>query len=95
MSSDGYVQLANVYAAMKKWDHVARVRQSMKDNKVIKTPGYSWIEVKNVVHEFQSGDRVHPELSLIHEILNKLKKEMKSEGYVPDLRFTLHDMGDE
>ncbi|KAE8677409.1 Pentatricopeptide repeat-containing protein [Hibiscus syriacus] len=37
-SAAGYVQLANVYAAMSKWDHVARVRRSMKDNGVIKTP---------------------------------------------------------
>lgn len=44
-STDGYVQLANVYAEMKRWDDVAWVRQLMKENKVVKTPGCSWIEV--------------------------------------------------
>ncbi|XP_057476645.1 pentatricopeptide repeat-containing protein At4g16835, mitochondrial [Actinidia eriantha] len=95
MSAAGYVQLANVYAATNRWDHVARVRRSMKDNKVIKTPGYSWIEVKSVVHEFRSGDRVHPELRLIHEKLNELEKKLKLAGYVPDLEFALHDVGEE
>ncbi|KAK8640094.1 hypothetical protein V6N13_138456 [Hibiscus sabdariffa] len=94
-SAAGYVQLANVYAATNKWDHVARVRRSMKDNKVIKTPGYSWIEINSTVHEFRSGDRVHPELESIHEKLNELEKKMKLAGYVPDLEFALHDVGEE
>ncbi|KAK9280256.1 hypothetical protein L1049_013944 [Liquidambar formosana] len=76
-SAADYVQLANVYAAMNRWDHVARVRRLMKDNKVVKTPGYSWIEVKSVVHEFRSGDRIHPELASIHKKLNELEQKMK------------------
>ncbi|XWS49151.1 hypothetical protein CRYUN_Cryun13aG0139100 [Craigia yunnanensis] len=94
-SAAGDVQLANVYAAMNKSDHVARIRQSMKDNKVVKTPGYSWIELKSIVHEFRSGDKVHPELAFIHEKLNELEKKMKLAGYVPDLEFALHDVGEE
>ncbi|GKV10811.1 hypothetical protein SLEP1_g22122 [Rubroshorea leprosula] len=94
-SAAAYVQLANVYAAMNRWDHVARVRQSMKDNKVVKTPGYSWIEIKSVVHEFRSSDRLHPELASINEKLNELEKKMKLAGYIPDLEFALHDVGEE
>lgn len=90
-----YVQLANIYAAMKKWDHVARIRLSMKENNVVKMPGYSWIEVGTVVHEFRSGDRVHPELVSIHEKLKELEKNMKLAGYVPDLEFALHAVGEE
>ncbi|KAA8522179.1 hypothetical protein F0562_012852 [Nyssa sinensis] len=95
VSAAGYVQLANVYAAMNKWDHVARVRQSMKDNEVVKTPGYSWIEVNSEVHEFRSSDRVHPELASIHEKLNELETKMKLAGYAPHLEFALHDVGEE
>ncbi|KAK3224991.1 hypothetical protein Dsin_004853 [Dipteronia sinensis] len=94
-SAAGYVQLANVYAAMNKWDHVARVRRSMKENKVIKTPGYSWIEVGTIVHLFRSGDRLHPELIAIHEKLKELEQKMKLAGYMPDLEFALHDVGQE
>lgn len=94
-SAAGYVQLANVYAAASRWDGVSKVWRAMKENKVVKTPGYSWIEVKNVVHEFRSGDRVHTELASIHEKLDELDQKMKLAGYVPDLEFALHDVGEE
>ena len=94
-SATGYVQLANIYAAQNRWDHVARIRRSMKENNVVKAPGYSWIEIKSVVHEFRSSDRLHPELASIHEKLNDLEKKMKLAGYVPDLEFALHDVGEE
>nr|GLL44667.1 pentatricopeptide repeat-containing protein At4g16835, mitochondrial [Ipomoea trifida] len=91
----GYVQLANVYAAKNRWNNVSRVRKLMKQNQVVKTPGYSWMEVKGVVHEFRSGDRLHPELEAIHSKLKELEKKMKSAGYVPDLESSLHDVGEE
>ncbi|PON64602.1 DYW domain containing protein [Parasponia andersonii] len=94
-SAAGYVQLANVYAAASRWDRVSKVWRSMKENKVVKTPGYSWIEVKSLVHEFRSGDRLHPELASIHEKLVELDQKMRLAGYVPDLEFALHDVVEE
>ncbi|KAK7251805.1 hypothetical protein RIF29_35340 [Crotalaria pallida] len=94
-SATGYVQLANIYAAQNRWDHVARIRSSMKENNVVKAPGYSWIEINSVVHEFRSSDRLHPELASIHKKLNELEKKMKLAGYVPNLEFALHDVGEE
>lgn len=94
-SATGYVQLANVYASMRKWEYVSKVRRLMKDNKVIKFPGYSWIEIMSCVHEFRSGDRVHPELALIHEKLNQLEKKLTVAGYIPVLEFALHDVDDD
>ncbi|CAI0417602.1 unnamed protein product [Linum tenue] len=93
-SAAAYVQLANVYAATNKWNDVARVRQLMNRSNVVKTPGYSWIDVKNIVHEFRSGDRIHPHLGSIHEKLNELEEKMKLAGYVPDLECALHDVGE-
>ncbi|CAN0842595.1 Pentatricopeptide repeat-containing protein At4g16835, mitochondrial [Linum grandiflorum] len=99
-SSTAYVQLANVYAATKKWEEVARVRRVMKRSNVVKVPGYSWIEVESRFHEFRSGDRVHPDLDSIHRKLDELEKKMKrggggGGGYVHDLESALHDVGDE
>ena len=91
----GYVQLANVYAEHKTDDHLASIRRSMKENNVVKIPGYSWIEINSVVHGFRSSDRLHPELASIHEKLKDLEKKMKLAGYVPDLEFVLHDVGEE
>ncbi|KAI3469040.1 hypothetical protein Pfo_025703 [Paulownia fortunei] len=90
-----FVQLANVYAANKKWENVSRVRRSMKENMAIKTPGCSWIEIKSVIHEFRSGDRLHTELEYIHDKLNELEKKMKLAGYAPDLESALHDVAEE
>ncbi|CAI0417601.1 unnamed protein product [Linum tenue] len=70
------------------------VRQLMNRSNVVKTPGYSWIDVKNIVHEFRSGDRIHPHLGSIHEKLNELEEKMKLAGYVPDLECALHDVGE-
>ncbi|PKU86359.1 pentatricopeptide repeat-containing protein At4g16835, mitochondrial [Dendrobium catenatum] len=94
-NAGAYVQLANVYASLNRWDEVARVRKWMKENLAVKTPGYSWIEVGGAVHEFRSGDRLHPYLELIHKKLNELWKRMKEAGYVPDLEYALHNVGDE
>lgn len=91
-SAGAYVQLANIYAAANQWDDVSRVRRWMKDNAVVKTPGYSWIEIKGVIHEFRSNDRLHPQLHLIHGKLEQLEERMKAMGYVPDLDFALHDV---
>ncbi|RAL44531.1 hypothetical protein DM860_011808 [Cuscuta australis] len=91
----GYVELANVYAAKNQWDGVSRVRKLMKENQVIKTPGYSWMEFKGGFHEFRSGDRLHADLKAIHAKLNELEMKMKSAGYVPDLESSLHDVGEE
>ncbi|KAJ8754379.1 hypothetical protein K2173_002830 [Erythroxylum novogranatense] len=94
-SATAYVQLANVYATMQSWDQVIKIRQQMKNRKILKTPGYSWIEIRNAVHEFRSGDRIHPELASIHKKLSDLELKMKREGYVPDLEFALHNVDDE
>ncbi|XP_038903547.1 pentatricopeptide repeat-containing protein At4g16835, mitochondrial [Benincasa hispida] len=94
-SATGYVQLANIYAVTNKWDQVAKVRKMMKEHNVVKIPGYSWIEIKSVTHEFRSGDRVHPELTSIHKKLNELDAKMKLAGYAPDLEFALHDVEEE
>ncbi|KAL9227313.1 hypothetical protein vseg_003015 [Gypsophila vaccaria] len=89
-----YVQLANVYAVKNQWDDVSRVWQTMRSNNVVKMPGYSWIEIKGDVHEFRSSDRIHPELRAIHEKLRELERKMKIAGYVPNLEYVLHDVGE-
>ncbi|XP_077222906.1 uncharacterized protein LOC143856539 [Tasmannia lanceolata] len=80
--SGGYVLLANVYATRGKWDDVARVRKKMKERKVIKVPGFSQIEVKNRNHVFFVGDRRHPQVKEIYEMLEEeLLPQMKDMGY--------------
>jgi hypothetical protein len=51
-----YVLLANSYALVGRWEDVKMVRTMMKDKKVKKKPGCSWIQVNKQVHAFVSGD---------------------------------------
>ncbi|XP_059075785.1 pentatricopeptide repeat-containing protein At5g27110 [Cryptomeria japonica] len=55
-NSGTYALLSNIYAASGRWDDKAHVRTMMKDLRVKKMPGCSWIEVKNQVHAFIVGE---------------------------------------
>lgn len=47
-----YVLLSNMYASFGMWKDVRRVRTTMKERKLQKLPGCSWIELDGKVHEF-------------------------------------------
>ncbi|CAF1919913.1 BnaCnng39450D [Brassica napus] len=91
-----YVILSNLYARNKKWEDVDFLRKVMKDRRAVKVPGCSSIEVKNVVHEFFSGDGVKSNThTKLHIALDEMVKELKVAGYVPDTSMVVHaDMSD-
>eukprot|EP01018_Ginkgo_biloba_P032972 Gb_02573 [translate_table: standard] len=90
-----YVLLSNIYAAAGRWNDTENVRRMMKDRRVKKTPGCSWIEVKKQVHVFLVGDRSHPQTGKIYAMLERLSRQMKAAGYVPNTRFVLNDVEEE
>ncbi|XP_058109448.1 pentatricopeptide repeat-containing protein At1g25360 [Magnolia sinica] len=90
-----YVLLSNMYAAVGRWDDVARVRKMMKDRGVKKEPGCSWIDVANKVHVFLVDDTVHPEVQQVYRFLESLGATMRKLGYVPNTKFVLHDVESE
>ncbi|XP_024542405.1 pentatricopeptide repeat-containing protein At3g46790, chloroplastic [Selaginella moellendorffii] len=90
-----YVLLSNMYAKAGRWSDVARMRQAMQLFMTVKEAGRSWIEVKDRVHEFISGDLDHPRIGEIHAELQRLTKLMKEAGYVPDTEMVLHDVKQE
>jgi pentatricopeptide repeat protein len=83
--SSVYILLSNVYAESEKWADVSRIRRLMRQGKLKKEPGCSWIEVQNEMHGFLVGDKVHPRSRELYEMLNDLISEMKFSGYEPDL----------
>lgn len=80
-----YILLSNIYADAGMWDKVSDMRKLMRENKLIKEPGCSWIEVKDEVHTFLVWDKAHPKYEEIYEKLGFLISEMKWSGYVPDI----------
>lgn len=90
--SGTHVLLANIYASAGLWENVAKVRRLMKDSKVKKEPGMSWIEVKDKVYTFVVGDRSHCRSEEIYMKLEELSDLMGKAGYVPMLEIDLHNV---
>jgi len=90
-----YVLLSNLYADAGLWDQVARIRNAMRNKNLMKETGLSWMHVENTIHEFRAGDTSHPQAEEIYTKLDKLIRDIKGMGYVPNTSIVLHDMPDE
>lgn len=84
-NSGNYVISSKIYANLSKWDDSAKMRVLMRQKGVTKTPGCSWIEVENQIHEFHAGDGLNYSSLAIHEVFSLLNGDMKREGYVPNI----------
>lgn len=47
-----YILLWSTYRSKNRWEDASRALKMMRDRRIKKTPGCSWIEVNGVVHEF-------------------------------------------
>lgn len=75
-----YVPLLILYGEVGMWDRAANLRASMKDRGLKKSPGFSWIEVKNRVDVFFSGDSSSHKRIDIYQTLSNLKANMEGRG---------------
>ncbi|XP_008803598.1 pentatricopeptide repeat-containing protein At5g66520-like [Phoenix dactylifera] len=73
-----YVGLANVYAAMGRWEGAVKVRRAMRDRGVAPAPGWSLIEINGVGHRFLADDKGHPRQEEIYRMLGDLSMELVS-----------------
>ncbi|XP_057970938.1 pentatricopeptide repeat-containing protein At4g21300 [Malania oleifera] len=80
-NSGYYMLLANVHADAGQWHSVCKIRSMMKERRVQKVPGYSWIEVNNITHMFVAADDSHPRSAQIYLLLNNLLQELRKYGY--------------
>ncbi|XP_027362660.1 pentatricopeptide repeat-containing protein At3g50420 [Abrus precatorius] len=70
------VLVSNLYATARRWDKVAEIRRNMRGLMLEKDPGLSWIEAKNDIHVFYSGDQSHPKADEVQTELHRLKRNM-------------------
>lgn len=49
----GFVTLLNIYAADGEWEEVEKVRKVMKQRKVLKKPGFSWLDERMALPEWK------------------------------------------
>ncbi|CAN6466644.1 unnamed protein product [Victoria cruziana] len=76
-----YVLLANMYDDADKPHFANRVRLMLNQKGLQKIPGQSWIEIRNKLYHFTSGDRSHPQTAEIHLRLEKLNVDARKLGY--------------
>ncbi|CAN8278449.1 unnamed protein product [Cochlearia groenlandica] len=84
-----YVMLANMYVDAGKWEEMASVRKSMREKRIRKKPGCSWIEVKKKEHVFVAEDWSHALIREVYEYLEEMMKKMKKLGYVMDKKWAM------
>ncbi|KAK7282328.1 hypothetical protein RIF29_11007 [Crotalaria pallida] len=78
-----YVMLSNIYAAYGRWVDANRIRKLMKERGLKKEAACSWVELRNVRHEFVAKDKFHPKIAEIYEVNSKLVDNLKDVGYQP------------
>ncbi|KAK9076789.1 hypothetical protein SSX86_005123 [Deinandra increscens subsp. villosa] len=90
-----HVLLSNIHTADKNYHEAASVRQVVKNQNLVKTPGCTLIEINKIPHVFTSGQRSHEQTEAIYAELEKLMGKMKEAGFQTDTVTALHDVEDE
>lgn len=90
-NSSPYVLLSNIYAASGNWDEVNALRKAMREKRVQKFPGCSWIVVGQKKNLFIAGDKSHPKADAIEEMLKDLVVLMREDGYAPKIDSLLQE----
>ncbi|KAJ9172253.1 hypothetical protein P3X46_015514 [Hevea brasiliensis] len=80
-----YITLSNMYAFVKNWDMVRRVRLRMKELGLKKNPGCSWIEIDKRIQSFFVKGQSHPEAEAVHDCLTILTSHMEKDEMLPSI----------
>ncbi|XP_042483508.1 pentatricopeptide repeat-containing protein At2g03880, mitochondrial-like [Macadamia integrifolia] len=94
-SAGPYVLLSNICATSHRWEEVAEARSIMEQRGIKKSPGQSWIQLKNQLHTFFMGDRSHPQATEIDSYLERLISRLKEIGYSVHTDLVMHDVEEE
>ncbi|GFP78667.1 pentatricopeptide repeat-containing protein at1g74630 [Phtheirospermum japonicum] len=95
-NSGDHVLLSNIYAVSGKWKDVETVRRSMAELNLIKSPGWSMIEVNKVMYTFVAGPKQDDVTKEAYEKLKEIMLRVRVEGgYVPEVNNVLHDIEEE
>ncbi|XP_015570328.1 pentatricopeptide repeat-containing protein DOT4, chloroplastic-like [Ricinus communis] len=95
LNAENYVLLSNWYAANTRWEKVEKLKEKIKAMGLKIKKAYSWIEHRNKVHAFATGDLSHPRSEIIYGKIQCLMKELevREHGLAPI--FSLHDVEEE
>lgn len=95
LNAENYLLLSNWYADNGKWDMVKKLYGTIIDLGLKSKKAYSWMEFRNKIHVFGTGDVSHPRSERIYWELQCLTKKIEDEGYRINTDFSLHDVDEE
>ncbi|KAI3775247.1 hypothetical protein L1987_49818 [Smallanthus sonchifolius] len=95
LNADNYIMMSNYYAQCGKHDMVDIWRQTVRDMDLTPKIAYSWIEFRNKVHVFKTGDVSHPRSEGIYWELECLMNNFEKEGFNLVKDFSFHDVDEE
>ncbi|CAN4081605.1 unnamed protein product [Withania somnifera] len=78
-----YVLLSNIYEDAKLREEASEIRKLMRERRIVKVPGCSWIQVKDKVHTFVVGDNNNAQTADIYSFLTEVGEKMRLAGYLP------------
>ncbi|XP_019059608.1 PREDICTED: pentatricopeptide repeat-containing protein At5g06540 isoform X2 [Tarenaya hassleriana] len=90
-----YVLLSNIYARAKKWENVENLRETMKEKRVKKPPGWSLIEIDGKINKFSMGDDMHPEMEDIKREWEEILRKIRPVGYKGNTDDAFFDIDEE
>ncbi|CAL9061533.1 unnamed protein product [Musa banksii] len=89
-ATGNYMLLSNLYAACGRWEDSARVRVMTKTKGLKKTPGQSWIEMKNKFYAFSAAGTLPPGAEDVYVVLEDLYQQMASDKSAADDQLGCH-----
>ncbi|PWA82553.1 tetratricopeptide-like helical domain, DYW domain protein [Artemisia annua] len=95
LNADNYIMMSNYYAQSGKNDMVDLWKETIRDMDLKPKIAYSWIEFRNKVHVFKTGDVSHPRSEGIYWELECLMKNFEEGGSQWAPEFGFHDVDEE
>ncbi|KAK4753657.1 hypothetical protein SAY87_001761 [Trapa incisa] len=92
LNPENYVLLLNWYAHFDKPDMARKYREMILDMGLKPRRAFSWIEHRNKVHAFGTGDVSHPRSQRLYWELEQLMEKARISA---DLDYSLHDVDEE
>ncbi|GAB2232108.1 hypothetical protein Drorol1_Dr00011131 [Drosera rotundifolia] len=80
-NASNYIALGSVYDFLRIHEGVSRIRATMRESRLIKTPGCSWIVTEGCLHKFYQGNFTHPSGRIIYETLTSLTEAIRPRDF--------------
>ncbi|XP_023739467.1 pentatricopeptide repeat-containing protein At1g31920 [Lactuca sativa] len=89
-----YAMLSNIYTKSQRWELVSLTRRALV-NPLVKTHGFSFVEVKRKVYKFVSNDTLWAKCEGVSDMLYQMQWQLRFEGYLPDLSEVFLDVDED